>query len=357
LCCGGGASARLTAAGRYWVPVESVSSVKHIILQHLPVFRMWQVRHPAPPSPIPLHIPPIPIPIPTRARAGVRRPAPPLERVLGRCGCLTQAAGRQGAGDSQLVNSVYFDNRQMQLYHGRMDKTPGAIALRLRWCGRVGSGWGHSGALTGDRSRAVAAGRELSGGADLQGENCRGGQFGGAQAGRCEEARCCVRGLRRGRWERETLSSYGSERKVRVRESERVWQALVGAQGGGCVRSACERERLAGTARTSRPATTTTQHSNNNTRAGAALTSRPATTTTTTTIHNINNNTRAGTARTSRPSSSSARRTSTRGPATSASRSASRCRSTSSCPTSTGRTRWAQAGSALRIRGRDVFDG
>ena len=40
---------------------------------------------------------------------------------------------RQGASDSQLVNSVYFDNRQMQLYHGRMDKTPGAIALRLRW--------------------------------------------------------------------------------------------------------------------------------------------------------------------------------------------------------------------------------
>lgn len=38
-----------------------------------------------------------------------------------------------GSGDSQLVNSVYFDNRQMQLYHGRMDKTPGAIALRLRW--------------------------------------------------------------------------------------------------------------------------------------------------------------------------------------------------------------------------------
>ncbi|KAJ1480086.1 VTC domain-containing protein [Baffinella frigidus] len=40
-----------------------------------------------------------------------------------------------GSGDSQLVNSVYFDNRQMQLYHGRMDKTPGAIALRLRWYG------------------------------------------------------------------------------------------------------------------------------------------------------------------------------------------------------------------------------
>lgn len=28
---------------RYWVPTECVSSVKHLILQHLPVFRMWQV--------------------------------------------------------------------------------------------------------------------------------------------------------------------------------------------------------------------------------------------------------------------------------------------------------------------------
>jgi SPX domain protein involved in polyphosphate accumulation/uncharacterized membrane protein YidH (DUF202 family) len=67
---------------KYWVPTEHVSTVKHLILQHLPVFRMWS-----------------------------------------------------GSGDSQLVNSVYFDNRQMQLYHGRMDKTPGAIALRLRWYG------------------------------------------------------------------------------------------------------------------------------------------------------------------------------------------------------------------------------
>jgi len=67
---------------KYWVPTEHVSSLKHLILQHLPVFRVWT-----------------------------------------------------GGGDSQLINSVYFDNRQMQLYHGRMDKTPGAIALRLRWYG------------------------------------------------------------------------------------------------------------------------------------------------------------------------------------------------------------------------------
>ena len=29
-------------ARRYWVPLEYISAVKHNILQHLPVFRMWE---------------------------------------------------------------------------------------------------------------------------------------------------------------------------------------------------------------------------------------------------------------------------------------------------------------------------
>ena len=37
------------------------------------------------------------------------------------------------SGDSQLTNSVYLDNDRMELYHGRLDKVPHAIALRLRW--------------------------------------------------------------------------------------------------------------------------------------------------------------------------------------------------------------------------------
>ena len=37
------------------------------------------------------------------------------------------------SGDAQLVNSVYFDNDSLELYHGRLDKKPGAIALRIRW--------------------------------------------------------------------------------------------------------------------------------------------------------------------------------------------------------------------------------
>lgn len=40
-----------------------------------------------------------------------------------------------GETDSQLTNSVYLDNYAMELYHGRLDKTPGAIALRFRWYG------------------------------------------------------------------------------------------------------------------------------------------------------------------------------------------------------------------------------
>ena len=37
-------------------------------------------------------------------------------------------------GDAQLVNSAYLDNDSAELYHGRLDKKPNALALRLRWC-------------------------------------------------------------------------------------------------------------------------------------------------------------------------------------------------------------------------------
>jgi SPX domain protein involved in polyphosphate accumulation/uncharacterized membrane protein YidH (DUF202 family) len=69
---------------KYWVHTEDISKVKYIVLQHLPVF---------------------------------------LQKTMG------------GETDSQLVNSVYLDNDSMELYHGRLDKTPGAIALRMRWYG------------------------------------------------------------------------------------------------------------------------------------------------------------------------------------------------------------------------------
>lgn len=39
---------------------------------------------------------------------------------------------RVTASDAQLINSVYFDNENLELYHGRLDKKPGAIAVRIR---------------------------------------------------------------------------------------------------------------------------------------------------------------------------------------------------------------------------------
>ena len=69
---------------KYWVKTEDVSRVKYYILRNLPVF---------------------------------------LQKTS------TQES------DSQFTNSVYLDNDQLELYHGRLDKSPGAIALRLRWYG------------------------------------------------------------------------------------------------------------------------------------------------------------------------------------------------------------------------------
>jgi SPX domain protein involved in polyphosphate accumulation len=67
---------------KYWVKTTDVSIVKHFVLQHLPVFQFEKTNF---------------------------------------------------SGDAQLINSVYMDNASLELYHGRLDKRPGAIALRLRW--------------------------------------------------------------------------------------------------------------------------------------------------------------------------------------------------------------------------------
>ena len=74
----------LRSTTKYWVKTEDVSRVKYAVLRHLPVF---------------------------------------LQKTS------------TGESDSQFTNSVYLDNDQLELYHGRLDKSPGAIALRLRWYG------------------------------------------------------------------------------------------------------------------------------------------------------------------------------------------------------------------------------
>lgn len=72
---------------KYWVTTKDVSVVKHEILQHLPVFQY---------------------------------------NLEG-----------EDQQDSQLINSVYLDNTALELYHGRLDKRPNALALRIRWYGNT----------------------------------------------------------------------------------------------------------------------------------------------------------------------------------------------------------------------------
>jgi SPX domain protein involved in polyphosphate accumulation/uncharacterized membrane protein YidH (DUF202 family) len=70
---------------KYWIRTEDISRVKYAVLKHLPVFQFD-------------------------------------ERVLEK-------------GDAQLANSVYLDNDMLDLYHGRINKTLGSQAIRLRWYG------------------------------------------------------------------------------------------------------------------------------------------------------------------------------------------------------------------------------
>lgn len=81
---GGSAQAFKRSTTKYWVRTADVSAVKRIIIENMPVFVFNQENY---------------------------------------------------SGDAQLVNSVYFDNESLELYHGRLDKKPGALALRVRWYG------------------------------------------------------------------------------------------------------------------------------------------------------------------------------------------------------------------------------
>ncbi|WPT18114.1 Vacuolar transporter chaperone 4 [Picochlorum sp. SENEW3] len=81
---GGSAQAFKRSTTKYWIKTDDVTAVKKIIIENMPVFVFNPENY---------------------------------------------------TGDSQLVNSVYFDNESLELYHGRLDKKPGALAIRIRWYG------------------------------------------------------------------------------------------------------------------------------------------------------------------------------------------------------------------------------
>mmetsp|Transcript_22910 Transcript_22910/g.40579 ORF Transcript_22910/g.40579 Transcript_22910/m.40579 type:complete len:724 (-) Transcript_22910:141-2312(-) len=66
----------------FWVRTEDISQVKHTVLQHLPSY---------------------------------------------------EHTAKSSTGDSRLMSAVYFDNAQLELYHGRLDGSPLASEVRIRW--------------------------------------------------------------------------------------------------------------------------------------------------------------------------------------------------------------------------------
>lgn len=75
---------RLRSSTKYWIPVAEVSTVKHMILPHLPVYQFEENEY---------------------------------------------------TGDSQLVNSVYLDNSTLELYHNRLKEEGNGVVVRLSWYG------------------------------------------------------------------------------------------------------------------------------------------------------------------------------------------------------------------------------
>ncbi len=105
---------------KYWVRTTDVTAVKHHILQHMPVFLFKEEVRLAGLTP--------------GGSSPFYNPAASLEPGHGVTKILAALQDDPSQGDAQLVNSAYLDNDSMELYHGRLDKKPNAIALRLRWC-------------------------------------------------------------------------------------------------------------------------------------------------------------------------------------------------------------------------------
>jgi SPX domain protein involved in polyphosphate accumulation len=122
---------------KFWVRTSDVSTVKRIIIENMPVFVFNKAS---------LHAHPSGIRTCMGGATGGSQPAsqppsqpacqafdPDCSEAPSPLHCPPQLQLQENySGDAQLVNSVYFDNDSLELYHGRLDKRPGAIALRIR---------------------------------------------------------------------------------------------------------------------------------------------------------------------------------------------------------------------------------
>lgn len=118
---------------KYWVRTADVSAVKHHILQQLPVF-----QYSAPEgagavdagdaqlvNSVRAFLPPFFLRV-QRTKTGRQRENEKLTQL---------SSHFLSPSTSKLLHQAYLDNSSMELYHGRLDKRPGAIAVRIRWYG------------------------------------------------------------------------------------------------------------------------------------------------------------------------------------------------------------------------------
>jgi SPX domain protein involved in polyphosphate accumulation/uncharacterized membrane protein YidH (DUF202 family) len=119
-----GAAGAHRSVARYWVRMSDVSAIKHHLLQHLPVRQPDEVRLPIKYKTINNGAASPPGASSLLTHPDSRTLPPPLLPQQG-----------EYMGDACLVNAVHLDNAMLELYHARLDRRPGAAAVRLAWAG------------------------------------------------------------------------------------------------------------------------------------------------------------------------------------------------------------------------------
>jgi hypothetical protein len=102
-----GGTTFIRSTRKYWVATADVLKVKTFLLRRLPVYKVCG----------------LPLMTCLACKCSPQRSRLPVYKFT------------DGATDSDLVTSIYFDSPGRQLYEGRLKKFDGAIALRVRWYG------------------------------------------------------------------------------------------------------------------------------------------------------------------------------------------------------------------------------
>lgn len=106
---GGNQNAFVRSTTKYWVHDENIVPLKLAIMKHLPVLGESPDSY--------------------ESKSKQRVVADPILPVFD--------PNKEFAMVDSAITSIYFDNEELELYLGRLEKTEGAEAIRMRWYGDV----------------------------------------------------------------------------------------------------------------------------------------------------------------------------------------------------------------------------